>query len=217
MKATMRRKSVLMSLAAGLLAATLGITGATQAAVYSGRFDPISFSGDFQITIPNACLTDGWHANDANCAVTLNNASADVLSTAPDPVYTGALTFAPPELSESFLLFGVYIVDGKLDSFDTGLLSYVGASPVTTDAWFLQFSSGQMPCFCETFRSAFVAASFQPEQPPKGVYLFANGTRADATYTDITLVPEPATLTLLGGALLAGWVSRRRSSSATRA
>ena len=207
----MLRNRILVSIASVVLAASMGFTSAVGAAVYSGRFDPISFSGDFQITIPNACLTDGWHANDANCAVTLDSASADVLSTAPDPVYTGALTFAPPQISESFLLFGVYIVDGKLDSFDTGLLSYVGASPVTTDAWFLQFSSGQMPCFCETFRSAFVAASFQPEQPPKGVYLFANGTRADATYTDITLVPEPATLTLLGGALLGGLLMRRRA------
>jgi hypothetical protein len=215
-KATMHRKRVLVSLAGCLLAAMLGIADTADAALYSGRFDPIDFSGDFEITIPDACLTDGWHANDADCAVTLNSASADVLSTAPDPVYSGTLTFAPPEISDSTWLLGVYIVDGKLDSFDTLPIPYVSASPTTPDDWALQFSSGQMPCFCETdFRlSSFVAFSVAPPQPPKGVYLYANGNPSDpATYFDITRVPEPGTLPLIAGALLAGWLLRRSTSS----
>jgi len=195
------------------------MAGATHAALYSGRFDPIDFSGDFQITIPNACLIDGWHANDADCAVTLNIASADVVSTAPDPVYTGTLTFAPPAISSSDWLLGVFIVDGELDSFDTRPLPFVSADPATWDDWRLQFSSGEMPCFCEGLlrTPSFVALSVEEQQPPKGVYLSVNGgTAAEATYMDITRVPEPATLPLIGAALLAGWLVRRASASARR-
>jgi hypothetical protein len=210
----MHRKRVLVSLAGCLLAATLGIAGASEAALYSGRFDPIDFSGDFQITIPDACLTDGWHANDADCAVTLNSASATVNST--DPLYSGVLTFAPPEISDSNWLLGVYIVDGQLDSFDTRPISYVSATPTTGDDWALQFSSGQMPCFCESdYRiSSFVALTVVDPQPPKGVYLYANDVRSEpATYLDITRVPEPGTVPLIAGALLAGWLLRRSPSS----
>jgi hypothetical protein len=216
----MRRKRLRMSLAAAVLAAALGMAGATQAALYSGRFDPIDFSGDFEIAIPDTCLTDGWHANDGDCAVTLNSASADVVSTAPDPVYTGTLTFAPPAITSSDWLLGVFIVDGELDSFDTRPLAFVGADPATTDDWALQFSSGQMPClYCESdFRvSSLVALSVVEPQPPKGVYLYVDGIPTDAaTYMDITRVPEPATLPLIGAALLAGWLVRRSSASSRR-
>jgi PEP-CTERM motif-containing protein len=224
----MRRKCVLMSVAMGLVAATLGITGATQAAVYSGRFDPIEFSGKFRITIPDICKSfDGWHANDENCASTLNIATATVESGAPGG-YSGFLTFAPPEISDVYALFGVFIVNGSLDSFDTGRISYVpDADPVTTVSWDLQFSSGHAfessehafeTCSeCGGPRFAAFVETPTVEQPPKGVYLYANGVQSGpATYTDITLVPEPATLPLLGGAVLAGWLLRRRPSSTMR-
>ncbi|MEP7063780.1 MAG: PEP-CTERM sorting domain-containing protein [Betaproteobacteria bacterium] len=217
----MPRNRILISFATLVLAASLGITGATEAAVYSGRFDPIEFSGDFLITIPDACLAGtAWHANNADCAVTLNSATATVHSTSPDPVFDGVLTFAPPEIPDIFVLLGVYIVDGKLDSFDTGRISFVSSDHVTTDSWDLQFSSGHafVSCdFCAGFRVAAFVETPSPVQPPKGVYLYANGVQSGpATYTDITLVPEPATLPLVGGALLAGWVLRRRSTSASR-
>ena len=204
------------SLTAVAIAAVIGASGASEAAIYAGRFDPIDFSGTFKITVNDACLiqNDGWYANSGGCTATLTSALADVISTPTDPDYTGTLTFAPPDISSSASLFGVYIVNHQLDSFDTGLLDLIGAAPATTDNWWLQFASGQMPGpTCDNYCYSSILAFDSVDPLGKGVYLYANDPNtpaATAEYTSVTRIPEPGTLELLGGALLAGWLTLKR-------
>ena len=202
------------------IASVIGASGASEAAIYAGRFDPIDFSGTFTITVNDTCLTqnDGWYANSGDCTATLTSALADVISTPSDPDYTGTLTFAPPDISDPGSLYGVYIVNHQLDSFDTGLLDLIGAAPATTDSWWLQFASGQMPGpTCDNY--CYGSLLDGVDSLAKGVYLYANTTDtpiATAAYTSVTRIPEPGTLELLGGALLAGWLTLKRPLRAGR-
>lgn len=215
------------SLSAIAISALFSVSMAGEAAIYSGRFDPVDFSGEYTITVPEACRLQGtgtgWYANDANCAVTLTSASARVISSAPEgPNYDGTLTFAPPAISSSSTLFGVYIVNNELDSFDTGLIPVVGGVPTTADGWWIEFLSGHMPppcdsyCYGTTDSYDFAPAAFVATDGPygpRGVNLYNSnfdGPIANADYTEVTRVPEPGTLPLLGGALLGAWLLRRR-------
>jgi hypothetical protein len=202
--------------AVGIATAFGVLTAPADAAPYRGTFDPADFSGEYIINVDPSCLTDGWHANAGPCAATLLSAYADVVSTSPSPTYNGRLTFAPPAISSSSQLFGLYVSGGKIDSFDTDLLPYQTAVGPTPDSWWLQFVSGHMPpppcnyCYSEPLVGPEGVAAL-----PKGVYLYANnlGIVGTAQYIgpaqDIG-VPEPGTLTLLLGALGGGWLTRRR-------
>ena len=130
------------------VATTLGLLAEpATAAPYQGIFDPDDLSGQYIINVSPTCLlTSGWHANAGICAATLLSAYADVVSSSPNPTYTGRLTFAPPAISSSLQLFGLYVYGGQIDSFDTAPLPQVGEAPGTPDNWFLKFTSGQMPC-----------------------------------------------------------------------
>lgn len=214
------------------VAGTLGIVGNASAAVlYQGTFDPVNFSGTYQIKVDNDCLTmspNGWIANagtndfttgDFTCNVSLQSISASVVSTSPDPVYTGTLDFAPPEISSSSQLYGVNVVGGALDSLDTDLIHHVGASPSTSDDWWLQFTSANIdPCFLDPYSCIFIdALNVGPQvELPKGVYLYygveptIGQPAGTAEYTGIQQIPEPGTLALGLGALAGGWLSRRR-------
>ncbi|MET0682890.1 MAG: PEP-CTERM sorting domain-containing protein [Casimicrobiaceae bacterium] len=186
------------------------------AAPYQGVFDPVDFSGQYIINVnPTCLLTSGWHANAGICAATLLSAYADVVSSAPEgPNYTGRLTFAPPAISSSLQLFGIYVYGGQIDSFDTAPLPQQGESPSTPDNWFLKFTSGQAPCSYPPCIGPDGALPFDPTL--KGVYLSANflGIIASAQYigraVDIGGIPEPGTLSLLLGAIGGGWLARRR-------
>jgi hypothetical protein len=193
------------------VATALGVTAVVaSAAPYQGGFDPIRFSGQYIINVDPTCLdTDGWHANAGICSATLLNTFAEVTALPTDtPNFNGHLFFAPPSISVSSELFGIFVSEGRIDSFDTALLPFVSSTPTTSDEWWIQFVSGQMPCtICIT---AF-------DTSLRGVYLYANSMTAPvamAQYSglaiDLGAIPEPGTLGLMLGALGAGWLARRR-------
>ncbi len=226
--------NVRFSLASAAVAAALGIpSGLAGAAVFGGFYDPVTFSGSFIINVDDDCLTSsGFMGNsgmaimpgDGFCSASLTSASADVLGSGPPPPnYTGMLGFAPPPISSPSQLFGVFIVPETgggytLDSFDTGLLSAQSESPYDgANAWDIQFASGGL---CDGPCGTPVIGAGPIFNPPRGVYLFANGLLADtAQYTDIRRIdlngiPEPSSLALLLGALGAGLFARRRPKAA---
>jgi hypothetical protein len=198
------------NLLAAAVATALGINAdMAGAAPYRGEFDPVHFSGQYVINVSPTCLlTDGWHANAGICSATLLSTFADVTALPTDtPNFNGHLVFAPPPISSSAELFGIFVYGGKIDSFDTALLPFVSSSPSTTDNWWLEFVSGQMPC---------TICIQQFDTSLRGVYLFANSMAdpvAMAQYTGPAIdlaVPEPGTLGLMLGAFGGGWLARRR-------
>jgi hypothetical protein len=203
------------TLVGAAVATALGVLGdPATAAPYLGVFDPVDFSGQYIINVSPTCLlTSGWHANAGICSATLLSAFSDIVSSAPEgPNYTGRLTYAPPAISSSLQLFGIYVYGGQIDSFDTAPLPQVGESPSTPDNWFLKFTSGQMPSN-PLLITTDGAPVFDPTQ--RGVYLSANnlGIIAMAQYLGPAVdigVPEPGTVSLLLGALGGGWLARRR-------
>ena len=101
------------TLVCAAVATALGVLAEpATAAPYHGAFDPPDFSGEYIINVnPTCLLTSGWHANAGICAATLLSAFSDVVSSAPEgPNYTGRLTYAPPAISSSLQLFGLYVV-----------------------------------------------------------------------------------------------------------
>ncbi len=204
--------------AAGL---TLGMSGASHAAIYSGHFDPVDFLGDFNITISNACLlTNGWQQNSSPCFSTLNSISATIYGGGPSSSDPLELSFAPPAISSASVMYGVFIQGGELDSFDTDLIPFQSVLNGYTggDSWWIQFQSGCYRNSCLLTLSA--AALTDPPPPDRGVYLYQNdkGTPvAFADYQTITrldTVPEPGSLALLLGALGAGLFTYRRRPNA---
>jgi len=134
------------TLVCAAVATTLGVLAEpATAAPFRGTFDPADFAGEYIINVnPTCLLTSGWHANAGICAATLLSAYADVVSSSPNPAYTGRLTFAPPNISSSLQLFGIYVVGGQIDSFDTALLPQTGEAPGTPDdGLFLRNADGQ--------------------------------------------------------------------------
>lgn len=233
----MRGSPFRRTLASAAVVAALGITeGPAYGAVFAGTFDPVDFSGSFTLVLADACLlSDGWKANGAGgCSGTLTFAQADVTSSPPEgPSFVGQLTFAPPPISDPLTILGFHIVGGLLMGFDSTLIHHTGASPSTPDDWWIQFTSGAMPggnhgpdpvgcepyCFEPPIGDLDLLFGIQQEPGlSRGVYLYAaNGLTGGqpvlvdtAQYTSIQLIPEPGTLALAVGAMLTGWVIRRR-------
>ncbi len=200
------------TLVGAAVAVALGLAGdPAVAAPYKGSFDPYDFAGDYVINVDPACLTqgNGWFANAGICTASLTSAFAVITSTPPE-TYAGTVTFAPPAISSSSELFGLYVYGGKIDSFDTDLIPYVSGIPDPATAYggpldfWIQFVSGEMcegPC----------------GELGKGVYLFESSEpdpdspTSSAEYLGpAEAVPEPGTLGLILGALGGGWLARRR-------
>lgn len=215
------------TLVGAAVAAALGVTGdPAVAAPYKGIFDPIDFEGEYIVNVDPGCLTqgNGWFANDGICSATLTSAVASVVSTTPDPGFSGEMTFAPPVVTDTGFpeLFGLYVYGGKIDSFDTTLIHQ--ASPATPGGeanWWIQFVSGNCPISYGCYGGFGGFDSFEALQPAaiensvKGVYLYRGTDPVDPVASAQYIgpaepVPEPGTLALILGALGGGWLARRR-------
>jgi hypothetical protein len=219
-KANFRR-----TLVGAAVAAALGVVATPVAAApYRGVFDPTNFAGEYIINVSAACIaTDGWHANteEGICAQSLFSAYADVVSDDTSPyTYTGRLNFAPPAISSSSVLFGIYSYGGLIRSFDTDLIPHNGASPSTDDDWWIQFTSGHA-CYggpCEDGPPFIITGALPPDPSQTGVYLYLNSQLAPIARADFIgpavdiggTIPEPGTIGLVLGGLAGGWLARRR-------
>jgi hypothetical protein len=215
---------------AAAVAAALGLSGEpATAAPYQQSYDPIDFAGYYIINVPNptCLLTSGWHANGGTCGgMTLTSIFAtSVVSTAPEPIFNGTMTFAPPAISSASELFGLYAYGGAIQAIDTSEIPFVSSSPTDNiNTWWIEFSSGHCPygegCYGRIggFGGLDEAG---PEGAPTfntnliGVYMGVNGGPATgmAQYLGPAVavaVPEPGTLGLIFGALGGGWLARRR-------
>ena len=133
------------TLVGAAIATALGLLGdPATAAPYRGTFDPPSFFGEFTINVSPDCLAqeNGWYANEVEsiCDATLVSAIAEVH---PPNTYDGVLTFGPV-FSQS-QLFGLYILDGNIDSFDTALIHHASGvpDPISPQEFWIQFVSGR--------------------------------------------------------------------------
>ena len=209
------------SLLASGIGMALALPYAADAAVVRGSFDPVNFSGTFELSFNSSCLaSDGWYTA-AACNTVLTSASANVLSSPPEgPSYNGVLQFGPTYPPD---VLGMYVYGGKLDSFDTTWIPYnPPGAPPTSDSWWIQFSSGQAhggnsgpptpDCdpycfdlpppyeFCSDFSTFAFAAPLVAGDLSRGVYLYAgndntggepDGPIHKAQYLNETFVTVP--------------------------
>jgi len=220
---TMTSKLLRSALAVVGLAGSLA-GGAVQAALYNSHFDPIdvvSFEGDGRFYVDDACLLADDTYSGAFCSARLDFADLDltVEDSPPDVGATGHVHFG---LSTDIV--EVVIEGGELVGVRSGLIGPSFASPCTGvvcgTPWWVQWNppvtdfliasaAGDSVslfagnCFSDFRLSTPKATSdgCTPDERPVGVAF-------DVTFTRI--IPEPASLALLGVGLLAAAFGLRR-------
>ncbi|HTQ01301.1 MAG TPA: PEP-CTERM sorting domain-containing protein [Casimicrobiaceae bacterium] len=192
----------------------LTFSGASSAAAFQVNFDPsVDLIGSAVLDLTAPCLA---HDNDYNtlkelaglalggCVVSLEFAS--VSTTGPDGHFTDYVAELP------FVLFSeLLIVDHQLAGITTLIpirLEPVGGDSVSSLALASGLGFNHDDCDATLSFTVSGGVTFTGCGPNGPLSPFRG------TITSITQVPEPGTLSLLGGALLAGWWVRRRRTKA---
>lgn len=215
--------NVIARIASGALVATAMLfSGGTQAAAYQGRFDPIEFQGIATFEIPDTCVTfTGFiDAGSSGCGI-VDFLNADVENHGAPPV-TGTIHFGPQaDVGTQLQWF-----EGQLVGIDTDFIGPANGTGIFSnpDGYLLRFQVGDIFCTDCDLRvaSSLAAQSLDAlDYTPGTVLLFACGFGCDGkeqvgdpAIQDpfVRLAPEPGSLALIGGALVAGWATRRRRS-----
>lgn len=202
--------SITGTFAAVAIAVLLGLGPAWAGTIYRGVFDPSGFGGTVFVDAPASCdLTTGWiAAGPSNCGQ-VDITSLVVQSPPPPTSPVDSITFAPPTIPNS--ITGLWWENGVLSGIDSISLFAAGSGGTYFSANYyeLVFSSGH--------------ANFQVPVSPT-VSLTACSTFGcdggdvnlvgTASQEPFVRVPEPSALSLVLGALAAGWLARRRASAA---
>ncbi|HKU84735.1 MAG TPA: hypothetical protein VJV77_00185 [Casimicrobiaceae bacterium] len=228
-------RSVLGSMVVGVGLMTSAFTA--DSAVFRGSWDPsfgdpydgMGYRGFADFFVPDACL-DGdpisgvWVDNNDACSdggMSLLAATVDLFRYDLDPngPTVSTVVFAPPAIdvvTGVFIEFDPHTGRNEVTGADTSIFGPQtgNLSPIYSGNLWLQFVSNRQPIF-----SDFVALDVLPSQ----AFLYAcdnftGETRICESPQVVTenpgvvsfqRVPEPGSLTLIFGALAAGWAARR--------
>lgn len=201
-----------------LAGAALLLLGTAHATLFQGNFDPATYAGTATFNVPPDCIPGagftGFTFPDDTCG------SVDFVSgTVHDDLNTSTLTFGPQSDVASALRW----LDGVLIGLDAGLIgpqTGISGDAFSNPPYFLQFNAGTEDLESLS-RMDFSLLSGTPPTVqllscPDGPSTCTSfdGAADQFPYSVVGAVPEPGSLALIGGALLAGWIVRRRRSDA---
>lgn len=206
------------------LVGALGLAAETNAARYTGTFDPettqYKWSGTHEFDVGNACLSsNGWKAaNDPytnDCAVALTGGSLTVL----DKIANVQETIDFSGITPNFNIWGIYVEGNELAGVDSDLIGqlFFDTDPLDDFEWWLRWESGKAPTadYQANEDGGFYGYSYT-QNLIDPVYLSrctddeCIQPTGPADIVTFTRVPEPGSLGLVGAALAGVWLARRR-------
>ena len=200
-------KTFHMALFRAVVAAAFAALATTaQAGWVSGNFDPPDLSGTFTFELDGQCLNGSGQRSvndDSDCQVSLTRLTVTLDHS--QGLDTSAVEF--PDFTD---ITGINVVDGQLAGVDSDLIGpLTGPAGVYAGPWWIQFAS---------FASDPVYLYACPTNTPNcsketaGIVDTANNVTFFTSDANGNPIPEPGSLLLIGAALGAGWLARRRAA-----
>ncbi|HTR56994.1 MAG TPA: PEP-CTERM sorting domain-containing protein [Casimicrobiaceae bacterium] len=208
--------------------AVAALMGSAEAKIVGSGFDPPFFDGFGHFLVPDPpspCLTlsPGFHFIDPGFQGCDGVSLQDVTVNVDDGLGDSALlTLASP----SELLFGM-VLDPSAHSTVVGIDSFLiplsctdplGSNDLCSYDWFIQWVSIVKPTHSDPLHGLFnEVLLFRKSCAEDGDGWYGhedcNLSLFGEPATHVSFTPEPGSLALLGGALAAGWLARRRRST----
>ena len=210
--------------AAFFLAATVGVVTPSQAAIYTGNWDPafgasqfpnLGWQGTVNISVPDACLgqTGTFSNSVAGCAfhgLSVLDAQIRFYDNSAPGTILQTLNLAPTAFINGVTLVSTGSTTSNLIGVNSGFFDPVqGTIPQAQNYWFHLFLEGP---------NAFLAYTLGQADTPTCIRTHQDATcgtstiPAQVTYTPA--IPEPETYALLASGLVALWLRRRTRAAA---
>lgn len=213
----MSMKIIRTSLASVVTVFALAFAGFANAALFGSHFDPLGFVGDGLFKFDDACLADGTYTGTA-CNVQLLSASLDLTNAPLVGPATGTAHFDFTPVLPSTAIFDIVVSGGVLVGVDSDVFGGVFSTSCTGDLcdgqprwiqWFTDSNRVALYTGCQS--TNFVGRLSVAEADSTDCSPNTDNPVIADTVT-FTRIPEPGTLFLIAGALIAAGLSRRRST-----